>query len=109
MERELRDTAERASRLEQQLAESAMDLLSAREACARLQSAEERRVAEQRRLEEVRFAVGALVCPPHCTAPHRTALHAARHGMQARQRRRCVTPSASSRRAPLRWPPRREG
>ncbi len=87
MERELRDTAERASRLEQQLAESAMDLLSAREACARLQSAEERRVAEQRRLEEVRLAVGAPVCL-HCTAPqctargtawHCTALHAALH------------------------------
>ena len=117
MERELRDTAERASRLEQQLAESAMDLLSAREACARLQSAEERRVAEQRRLEEVRFAVGAPVCL-HCTAPqctargtawhctalhaalhctrHGTALHCTRHGMACKH----VNAGAASRRAP---------
>ena len=91
MERELRDTAGTASRLEQQLAESAMDLLSAREACARLQSAEERRVAEQRRLEEVRFAVGALVCPPHCTA-----LPCTRHGTACKH----VNAGAAARRAP---------
>jgi hypothetical protein len=90
LERELHASLSNASRLEQQLMDSAMQLQSVSETCTQLQLAAETHFAEHRRLETVRLARGRFGGRPFAVC----------NRICAGTGRRCVTLSSSWKKVP---------